>query len=340
MQYRCQSAWKLVELDDTFHFFRRSACRTVLDLAAAPGGFAQVALERLTAASASAPSATAAAAAGPSPAVIAVDLRPIEPLPGIYPIQCNLLHHEQVLRRTADVLQRLPLQQQSTAASHTSKPTLSSRGIDIVLHDGVSVVSGQHAFSVTYAQSQMTLSALLLACRVFSSLGPGSSSSFSFLPQHSDRQRSPALGPSSSSSSLKPDEPRRHSRDSRAPPVPVWFVSKVMQCRHTDHVLHAARHFFSRVEVHKPAASKATSRETYLVAFNFRSNRFTTYLQSNQRSHACGAWRREANVFSLPPAADDVSVGEHMVWCCLGCGQTRFGTSPCPACCGVHARQR
>lgn len=60
--YRSRAAFKLIELDDRFRLLRKGA--RVLDLGAAPGGWTQVAVER----------------AGPG--VVAVDLLPMEPVPG------------------------------------------------------------------------------------------------------------------------------------------------------------------------------------------------------------------------------------------------------------------
>ncbi len=62
---RSRAAFKLAYLDDRFHFLPRGG--RVLDLGAAPGGFSIVLAERV----------------GPSGRVVAVDLRPIEPLPGV-----------------------------------------------------------------------------------------------------------------------------------------------------------------------------------------------------------------------------------------------------------------
>jgi 23S rRNA (uridine2552-2'-O)-methyltransferase len=60
--WRSRAAFKLLELDDRFHLIRRGV--RVLDLGAAPGGWTQVAV-RCGAAS-----------------VLAVDLLPVEPIPG------------------------------------------------------------------------------------------------------------------------------------------------------------------------------------------------------------------------------------------------------------------
>jgi 23S rRNA (uridine2552-2'-O)-methyltransferase len=62
---RSRAAFKLAYLDDRFHLFRPGG--RVLDLGAAPGGWAVVALERV----------------GPRGGVVAVDPRPIAPLAGV-----------------------------------------------------------------------------------------------------------------------------------------------------------------------------------------------------------------------------------------------------------------
>jgi 23S rRNA (uridine2552-2'-O)-methyltransferase len=61
--YRARSAYKLAELDRRFGLLRRGD--VVVDLGAWPGGWLQVALERV----------------GPTGRVVGVDLRPVEPLP-------------------------------------------------------------------------------------------------------------------------------------------------------------------------------------------------------------------------------------------------------------------
>jgi 23S rRNA (uridine2552-2'-O)-methyltransferase len=62
--YRSRAAFKLLELDDRFHFLKKGA--RVLDLGAAPGGWSQVAVERV----------------GDAASVIAVDILEMEPIPG------------------------------------------------------------------------------------------------------------------------------------------------------------------------------------------------------------------------------------------------------------------
>lgn len=72
--YRARAAYKLMELDDKFHLIRRGT--RVIDLGAAPGGWAQVAVAR---------------GAGK---VVGVDLLPIDPLPGATFLQMDFLAPE------------------------------------------------------------------------------------------------------------------------------------------------------------------------------------------------------------------------------------------------------
>lgn len=69
--YRARAAYKLLELDEKFHFLKRGA--RVIDLGAAPGGWAQVAVKK---------------GAG---AIVGVDLLPMEPLAGATFFQLDLL---------------------------------------------------------------------------------------------------------------------------------------------------------------------------------------------------------------------------------------------------------
>lgn len=72
--YRARAAYKLIELDEQFHFLKRGA--RVIDLGAAPGGWLQVAVAR-----------------GAS-RVVGVDLLPIESMPGAILFQMDLLAPE------------------------------------------------------------------------------------------------------------------------------------------------------------------------------------------------------------------------------------------------------
>ena len=63
--YRSRAAFKLIELDSKFHFFKKGA--RVLDLGAAPGGWSQVAAQRL----------------GETGHIVAIDILAMEPIPGV-----------------------------------------------------------------------------------------------------------------------------------------------------------------------------------------------------------------------------------------------------------------
>ncbi|MGH6990824.1 MAG: SAM-dependent methyltransferase, partial [Stellaceae bacterium] len=79
--YRSRAAFKLRELDDRFHFLKRG--KRVVDLGAAPGGWTQVAVERVG-----------------EGRVVAIDLSPMEPIPGaIMPLQADFLdeHAQEIL---------------------------------------------------------------------------------------------------------------------------------------------------------------------------------------------------------------------------------------------------
>jgi 23S rRNA (uridine2552-2'-O)-methyltransferase len=71
--YRARAAYKLIELDEKFHFLKRG--QRVIDLGAAPGGWAQVAVKH-------------------GAKVVGIDLLPIDPLPGATFLQMDFLAPE------------------------------------------------------------------------------------------------------------------------------------------------------------------------------------------------------------------------------------------------------
>jgi 23S rRNA (uridine2552-2'-O)-methyltransferase len=90
--YRARSAYKLMELDDRFRFLKPGAA--VIDLGAAPGGWTQVAVDRV----------------GPKGRVVGIDLLPMDPVPGAALIRGDFLDPEaprkltEALGRPADVV--------------------------------------------------------------------------------------------------------------------------------------------------------------------------------------------------------------------------------------------
>lgn len=71
--YRSRAAFKLKELDQRFHLLKRGA--RVLDLGAAPGGWCQVAKERL----------------GDEGKIVGADILEMEPIPGVTLLQLDML---------------------------------------------------------------------------------------------------------------------------------------------------------------------------------------------------------------------------------------------------------
>lgn len=86
--YRCRAAYKIIELDEKFHLFDKAKC--VLDLGAAPGGWTQIAVQRLN----SLPEA---------PKVVAVDILEMSPLAGAIVMQLDF-NDEDAPQRIEDAL--------------------------------------------------------------------------------------------------------------------------------------------------------------------------------------------------------------------------------------------
>ncbi len=75
--YRSRAAYKLLELDDKFHFLKPGV--RVVDLGACPGGWTQVAVERVR------------NGKQEGPTVLAVDISPMQDLPGAKVVQLDFL---------------------------------------------------------------------------------------------------------------------------------------------------------------------------------------------------------------------------------------------------------
>jgi 23S rRNA (uridine2552-2'-O)-methyltransferase len=90
--YRSRAAFKLIELDDKFHFLKPGS--RVLDLGAAPGGWSQVARRRV----------------GAKGSVVAADILDMEPLAGVRVLQLDITAEKapntirEVLAGPADVV--------------------------------------------------------------------------------------------------------------------------------------------------------------------------------------------------------------------------------------------
>ena len=118
--YRARSAYKLLEINDKFHVIRPGS--KILDLGAAPGSWSQV-----------------AAKLGKASKIVAVDLQPIQPLPGVQTIQGDITKAETI----AKIAYALP------------------EGADLVLSDVAPAASGvrfaDHARSIQLAQAALAV---------------------------------------------------------------------------------------------------------------------------------------------------------------------------------------
>ena len=82
--YRSRAAFKIKDIDDKFHIFKK--CKSVVDLGAAPGGWLQVAVEKL----------------GKDVPIIGVDLQEMEPIDGAFLIKGDFYEKEVIEKiRTA-----------------------------------------------------------------------------------------------------------------------------------------------------------------------------------------------------------------------------------------------
>jgi 23S rRNA (uridine2552-2'-O)-methyltransferase len=120
---RSRAAYKLIELDDRFHFLKPGA--KVLDLGAAPGGWSLVAADRVR----------VAKGAG---RVVAVDLQEIEPIPEVEILQLDFMAAEApeqikaVLNGLADVVLS---DMAASATGHGPTDHLRIMGLLEVAHD-------------------------------------------------------------------------------------------------------------------------------------------------------------------------------------------------------------
>ncbi|XP_052193973.1 uncharacterized protein LOC127802297 [Diospyros lotus] len=124
--YRSRAAWKLVQLDSKYTFLRSS--RGVLDLCAAPGGWMQVAVERVPVGS----------------LVIGVDLVPIRPLRGAVSVE------EDITKPQCRVAIKKLMAQHGC------------RAFDLVLHDGSPNIGGAWAQEAT-TQNALVIDSVKLA---------------------------------------------------------------------------------------------------------------------------------------------------------------------------------
>ncbi|WP_027858302.1 23S rRNA (uridine(2552)-2'-O)-methyltransferase RlmE [Marinobacterium jannaschii] len=178
--YRSRASYKLLELNDKDKLFRQGM--TVCDLGAAPGGWSQIAAELV----------------GDSGRVVASDILPMDPLPGVEFVQGDFTE-EEVLNRVLQALGDEPA--------------------DLVISDMAPNMSGNSGVDQPAAMYLVEL-ALDMAREV---LKPGGS-----------------------------------------------FLAKVFQGEGFDDYVRDMRGSFDKVITRKPDASRARSREVYLLGKGFK----------------------------------------------------------------------
>lgn len=179
--YRSRAAYKLLELYEKDRFLMPG--QVVVDLGAAPGGWSQVAADKV----------------GPAGQVIAFDLLPIDPLPGVQVIQGDFREDSALMELDG---------------------VLAGRPVDLVISDMAPNISGVAAVDQPRA---MLLCELALDFCV-DRLRPGGA-----------------------------------------------FVCKVFHGEGFDQWMRIAKSQFAKAVTRKPKASRANSREVYLVAGNYHS---------------------------------------------------------------------
>lgn len=104
--YRSRAAFKLLQLDEKVGFLKPG--QRIVDLGAAPGGWTQIAVER--AGTAKTRGGASGSAAGRADKVVALDILPMDPLPGAEVLQLDFLEDDaperlkQVLGGPADLV--------------------------------------------------------------------------------------------------------------------------------------------------------------------------------------------------------------------------------------------
>ncbi|AJQ09250.1 ADE_G0002550.mRNA.1.CDS.1 [Saccharomyces cerevisiae] len=133
--YRARSAFKLLQLNDQFHFLDDPNLKRVVDLCAAPGSWSQVLSRKLFDESPSSDKEDRK--------IVSVDLQPMSPIPHVTTLQADITHPKTLAR----ILK-----------------LFGHEKADFVCSDGAPDVTGLHDLD-EYVQQQLIMSALqLTAC--------------------------------------------------------------------------------------------------------------------------------------------------------------------------------
>lgn len=198
--YRARSAFKLLQIDDEFDLFHsrksspESRVKRAVDLCAAPGSWSQVLSEKL--------SSSVKDESDENPSIVAVDLQPMAPLPGVHTLQGDITSI-------------------STAKSIISH--FRGERAQLVVCDGAPDVTGLHDID-EYIQAQLLFSAINITTHVLCEGGT--------------------------------------------------FVAKIFRGRDVGLLYSQLRLIFSRVSVAKPASSRNSSIESFVVCQDFKGGEY------------------------------------------------------------------
>jgi tRNA (cytidine32/guanosine34-2'-O)-methyltransferase len=176
--WRARSAFKLLHLDEQYGLFE--GVTRVVDLCAAPGSWSQVLSKQVR--------------DSPSRRIVAVDLQPMAPIPGVHQLQGDI-----TLTSTAEAVIQ----------------SMDGKKAELVVCDGAPDVTGLHEMD-EYMQSQLLFAALHITLHVLEENGT--------------------------------------------------FVAKMFRGVSTDLVFCQLRMLFAEVSFCKPASSRASSYECFVVA--------------------------------------------------------------------------
>jgi 23S rRNA (uridine2552-2'-O)-methyltransferase len=150
--YRARSAYKLLEINDKFQLIRPGA--RILDLGAAPGSWSQV-----------------VAKLGYASRLVAVDIQPMQPLPGVQNVQADITRPETIAKIAAFLPQGADLVMSDVAPAASGVPLvdharsiqLAEASLKIALH----FLKGNGAFLVKLFQGEDFLGFVELSKRHF-----------------------------------------------------------------------------------------------------------------------------------------------------------------------------
>jgi tRNA (cytidine32/guanosine34-2'-O)-methyltransferase len=139
--WRARSAFKLLQIDDSFDIFK--GVKHVVDLCAAPGSWSQVLSRKVYL-----PAKAAGVAEEDLPKIVAIDLQPMAPIEGVVQIQGDITS----VSKVQEILDHFE-----------------GKHADLIVSDGAPDVTGLHDMD-EFMQAQLILAGLTVATHI---LAPG-----------------------------------------------------------------------------------------------------------------------------------------------------------------------